>query len=81
MKTTFRLASVMGALLIAFSPPATAQRRAAKGGGIGVRTEPTAAGVSWFGTWEGALAEAKRVNRPILLMSAAPACSQVPGVW
>jgi hypothetical protein len=47
----------------------------------GVRVEPEDAGVAWFGTWAGALAEASRTRRPILLMSAAPACREVPGVW
>ena len=37
--------------------------------------------VAWFGTWESAQAEAKRTNRPILLLSAAPQCHDVPGVW
>lgn len=37
--------------------------------------------VAWFGAWESARAEAKRTNRPILLLSAAPQCHDVPGVW
>lgn len=41
--------------------------------------QPT--GITWFGTWEQALAEAKRSNRPILFTSAAPACGTVPGMW
>ncbi len=39
------------------------------------------AGVAWFGTWEGALAEASRTGKPILLLSAAPQCRGVPGIW
>ncbi|MDF1838861.1 MAG: hypothetical protein P1V35_13405 [Planctomycetota bacterium] len=42
---------------------------------------PTAPGIAWFGTWKEGLAEAKRTNRPILLMSAAPQCHGVPGMW
>ncbi len=42
---------------------------------------PTTEGIAWFGTWEGGLAEAKRTGRPILLMSAAPQCNGVPGMW
>ncbi|MEL6431367.1 MAG: hypothetical protein AAFR54_19500 [Planctomycetota bacterium] len=42
---------------------------------------PDAAGIAWFGTWEGALTEAKRTGRPILFQSAAPQCQSVPGVW
>lgn len=37
--------------------------------------------IAWFGTWEGAKAEAARTGRPILLVSAAPQCHEVPGVW
>lgn len=37
--------------------------------------------IVWFGTWEGAKAEAKRTGRPILLTSAMPACGGVPGMW
>ncbi len=39
------------------------------------------AGVAWFGTWEGALSEASRTGKPILLLSAAPQCRGVPGIW
>lgn len=38
-------------------------------------------GVAWWGTWDGALAEAKRTGKPILLLSAAPQCHGVPGIW
>jgi hypothetical protein len=37
--------------------------------------------IAWFGTWEGGLAEAQRTGKPIMLVSAAPHCHQVPGVW
>ena len=37
--------------------------------------------VSWYTSWDQALAEAQRLNRPILLQSAAPQCSGVPGMW
>ena len=37
--------------------------------------------IAWYGTWELGLAEAKRTGRPILLMSAAPRCHDVPGLW
>jgi len=38
-------------------------------------------GIQWFATWEGGLAEAKRTGRPILLVSAAPHCAGVSGIW
>jgi len=37
--------------------------------------------VIWYGTLKGGLAEAKRSNRPILLLSAAPHCQAVSGIW
>ena len=40
-----------------------------------------AQGVAWYTTWETALAEAERSNRPIFFMSAATTCSGVSGVF
>ena len=37
--------------------------------------------VQWFGTWEGAKAEAERTQKPILLLAAAPQCHGISGVW
>jgi hypothetical protein len=37
--------------------------------------------IAWYGTWEGAQAEARRSGKPILLLSAAPHCHNVSGVW
>ena len=37
--------------------------------------------IAWFTTWAEGLAEARRIQRPILLHSAAPQCSGVPGMW
>lgn len=37
--------------------------------------------IVWFGTLDSARAEAKRTNRPILLLAAAPHCHNVSGVW
>ncbi len=58
-----------------------APRRDTPPGPLEVHEPPTAPGIAWFGTWVEALAEAKRTNRPILFMSAAPQCQSVPGVW
>ncbi|MEM7700159.1 MAG: hypothetical protein AAF236_17325 [Verrucomicrobiota bacterium] len=38
-------------------------------------------GVMWYTTWETALAEAKRSNRPIFFQSAAATCSGISGVF
>ena len=37
--------------------------------------------IAWHGTWKGGLAEAQRTGKPILLISGAPQCHNVPGVW
>ena len=37
--------------------------------------------IVWHGTWQGGLAEAERTGKPIMLVSAAPQCHSVPGVW
>lgn len=37
--------------------------------------------VNWFGKLSEGLAEAKRLNKPILLVSAACQCGGVPGMW
>ena len=39
------------------------------------------AGVAWYTTWETALAEAQRSNRPIFFMSAAATCGGISGVF
>lgn len=39
------------------------------------------AGIQWFATWEAGLAEAQRTQKPILLVSAAPHCAGVSGIW
>ena len=37
--------------------------------------------IAWYGTWDLAKTEAKRLNRPILLVSAAPHCRNISGMW
>lgn len=39
------------------------------------------AGPAWYTTWDTALAEAKRSNRPIFFMAAAATCSGISGVF
>lgn len=60
--------------------------RAGRGGGRlqAVEQNPQAVGaegVAWYSTWDTAVAEAKRSNRPIFFMSAAAQCSGVSGVF
>lgn len=38
-------------------------------------------GIAWYGTWSQAQKVAQKTGRPILLLSAAPHCHNVPGVW
>lgn len=37
--------------------------------------------IAWFGTLKSGLEEAKQSGRPVLLISAAPACLGVSGIW
>ena len=47
-----------------------------------VADEPDArSGIAWYGTWERGLRVAKSTGRPILLISAAPQCHGVSGLW
>lgn len=44
--------------------------------------QPTHQGaIVWYGTLRDGVKEAKRTNRPILLISAAPHCHNVSGIW
>ncbi len=75
------------AIAAVLASPASAQAPGPQGRGgrppgpVEVHAEPAGPGIAWFGTWDAALAEAKRTQRPILFMSAAPQCQRVPGVW
>ncbi len=85
-----KLALVLGAALAVTASVAVAQER---GGGRRAppRPEGPVAGsgqnaaertlIQWFGTWDGAKAEAKRTGKPILLLAAAPQCHGISGIW
>ena len=45
------------------------------------RGSQSAVKIAWHGTWKGGLAEAHQTGKPIMLVSAAPQCHSVPGVW
>lgn len=85
-----RLAVTLAAVLLAASP-ALAQERGGRRGPLGgppklqptepLEAEAEAEKIAWYGTWTEALAEARRTGRPILLISAAPHCHNVSGVW
>ena len=49
---------------------------------LGASPQPIGdAGIVWYTTWDTALAEAKRSNRPIFFMAAAATCSGISGVF
>jgi hypothetical protein len=66
-----------GALWIAASVAVVA----AGAHGAGEPGKAPKGGIAWYGTWEAGLREAKRTNRPILLIAAAPHCHNVSGIW
>ena len=45
------------------------------------QTDPISPRIAWHGTLAAGLAEAKQSGRPILLVSGAPQCLGVPGIW
>lgn len=40
-----------------------------------------APGIAWIPTWNQGIEEARHTGKPMLVMSAAPQCHNVPGVW
>ena len=38
-------------------------------------------GIAWFGVLEDGLEQARQTGKPIMLISAAPQCTGVPGMW
>jgi hypothetical protein len=47
---------------------------------VAIAAEPPVR-IAWYGQLADGLAEAQRTGRPILLVSGAPQCHGVPGVW
>ena len=37
--------------------------------------------IAWFGTWTEGVAAASRAGKPILLISGAPHCHGISGIW
>lgn len=91
MNGTRRVGAALALLVgLGCAGEALAQQRGQGGGRADARAKgaqedliqpQTEAQIAWFGRWADAAAEAKRTGRPILLMSAAPQCQQVPGIW
>ena len=72
-----RITTLLLAALIA-APLSAQDRRGGRNATIEGTTQP---GIAWYGVLEHARQEAARTGKPILLMSGAPACSGVPGMW
>lgn len=83
MVTRLTAASIALASLF-LCTPALAQR-APRGGGPETRTAATTtkdgAIIQWYATLDRGLAEAKRTGKPIMLVSGAPHCAGVSGMW
>ncbi len=47
----------------------------------GIVEVPTGERIAWYGTLDAARAEAERLDKPLLLLAAAPECQNTPGVW
>jgi Spy/CpxP family protein refolding chaperone len=45
------------------------------------REQAMAEGIQWFAILEDAKAEARRLNKPILLTNGTPHCAGIPGIW
>lgn len=68
--------------LLALLPATTTFAQGTRPTDIGASPQAVGeAGILWYMTWDTALAEAARSNRPIFFMAAAATCSGIPGVF
>jgi len=70
--STACLTLILGSLAYGQRPP---------GPGVTVDWNRVENRIAWFGTWKAGLAAARQTGRPILLVSAAPHCHDISGVW
>ena len=78
------LALSVAVAVVALSSPATAQLAPPNGasyGGSVPNSRKVVSGIAWYGVLTEGLAEAKRTGKPILLITSAPQCGGVPGMW
>lgn len=70
---------VSGLLALCFEKPASAlpygQRE------MGSRAQSQEKGINWIPTFKQGMEAARLLNRPILLVSAAPHCRNISGMW
>ena len=77
---------ILPSLSLAQRPDFGKGGKSSKGGprptDIGAGPQPIGAkGIMWYTTWDTALTEAARSNRPIFFMAAAATCSGISGVF
>ena len=78
---------VLSAVLLAAtltSSHVCGQRSSPRGesyGGNAPTSKSAQSGIAWYGVLQDGLQEAKRTDRPILFLTAAPQCNGVPGMW
>ena len=71
----FRTGSLFALFLVAvFSLPACAH-------GINFEVSQGSEAIAWIPTIKQGFEEARKLNKPIMLISAAPQCAGVSGVW
>jgi opacity protein-like surface antigen len=76
LSTALAVLTASGLASAQLSPPTEASY-----GGSVPASEKVVPGIAWYGVLKDGLAEAKRTGKPILLITAAPQCSGVPGMW
>ena len=79
MKKTAWRTGFWGMLLLGAGGIAASQEQRPPQGGI--VAPATGERIAWYATWEQGRAEAARTGRPILLLSAAPHCHGISGIW
>src|SRR5262249_50226808 len=47
----------------------------------GASAQSATDGIQWYPTWDSGLRAARESGKPILLVSAAPHCAGIPGIW
>ncbi|MFK7767861.1 MAG: hypothetical protein AB8B55_11620 [Mariniblastus sp.] len=77
-------ALIIATLFVGFAFVATAgcdaqERRSRRGNARPTDSIPS--GIAWYGVLNDGIADAKATNRPIMLLSAAPQCAGIPGMW
>ncbi|MFT5465571.1 MAG: hypothetical protein ACI8UO_000666 [Verrucomicrobiales bacterium] len=69
-------------LIFTLAATAAAHAQGPRPGDLGASPQPIGdAGVMWYTTWDTAVLEAGRSNRPIFFMAAAATCSGISGVF